>query len=899
MRLALRIARRGIRRNLGRSLLIAVLVGVPVAGATMVDVLARTLSAPEREAQRHVGAADAQVMVAAQRTLPGFRPTAFVDLGHDAEPERDARKVDVAALLPAGARVVPAPFEVPLRLSNGDGIVRTSLRAADVREPLHRHEARVVDGRAPVRSDEALLSSPLAERLGIRAGGTVTTVENGASPSATLRVVGVAQSPFCHSCEQVFVLPGSALAQQAADAEEPPQARYLVDLPAGTSADALWPALARKGVALVPRDAYSHPERYEPPGGVTTGTDELQAIALTVVIAGLGLLEVVLLAGTAFAVGARRQTRELGLVSASGGSARDVRRIVLAQGLVLGLLGAAIGVAVGGALVVGARPLWEHFADSDITGWKFGPWEIAGAALIGLLSGLAAAVVPAIGAGRMHAVDALAERFRTTRSQRRRSALVGGGLIAAGIVCGLAGDRLLAGDFAVYTRALARVQETGAFVTEPTSAGPLALIVGGATLLVAGLVFLAPALIGRLAGLGARLPLSARLAVRDASRHRHRTGPATSAIAVAVAGSVVLAFLLAGSFRADELQHVPLLPAHVLAVEPGDATPDAAVDGARLAAAELPGGRVHELRRPMRVLAKGETLPTDLPETDVRQIYPVQQSQQLDCALGCETSGGSLAVAGDDELNAIAAGGELDGDARDALAAGKVVVFDPELLTGDGHVVLDMGFQDGNEAPPQVRLPAHVAERRLAYAALPSALVPERVARAQGWEIATSLALVRYDAAATADEVDTALGAAEGGGGFAYVDRPTKQSQAVLLVIAAVAGFVTLVGVAISVALSAAEGRADLATLAAVGAPPSRRRALAASQALLIGGMGCALGLAFGAFVAFTARSTTGSPEFVVPWANLAVTGIAVPLLAMLVAAAFTPSRLPMVRRVT
>jgi hypothetical protein len=45
--------------------------------------------------------------------------------------------------------------------------------------------------------------------------------------------------------------------------------------------------------------------------------------------------------------------------------------------------------------------------------------------------------------------------------------------------------------------------------------------------------------------------------------------------------------------------------------------------------------------------------------------------------------------------------------------------------------------------------------------------------------------------------------------------------------------------------------------------------------------------------------ATTGSPDFVVPRGNLAVTGIAVPLLAVLVAAAFTPSRLPMVRRVT
>ena len=117
--------------------------------------------------------------------------------------------------------------------------------------------------------------------------------------------------------------------------------------------------------------------------------------------------------------------------------------------------------------------------------------------------------------------------------------------------------------------------------------------------------------------------------------------------------------------------------------------------------------------------------------------------------------------------------------------------------------------------------------------------------------------------------------------------------------IAAIAALVTLIGVAIAVSLSAAEGRADLATLAAVGAEPRRRRLLAACQALLIAGLGCGLGVLGGTFVAFTARATTGSPEFVVPWSNLLVTTLAVPLLAVVIAAVFTPSRLPLVRRAT
>ncbi len=58
-------------------------------------------------------------------------------------------------------------------------------------------------------------------------------------------------------------------------------------------------------------------------------------------------------------------------------------------------------------------------------------------------------------------------------------------------------------------------------------------------------------------GPAARMPLSLRLAMRDAARHRHRTGPATRAIAVAVSGSVVLAFLFVGNLRAEELRYAP------------------------------------------------------------------------------------------------------------------------------------------------------------------------------------------------------------------------------------------------------------------------------------------------------------------------------------------------------
>jgi hypothetical protein len=58
--------------------------------------------------------------------------------------------------------------------------------------------------------------------------------------------------------------------------------------------------------------------------------------AILALIATMAVLEVTLLAGPAFAVGARRQRRSLALLAATGGEPAHVRRVVLSQGLLVG-----------------------------------------------------------------------------------------------------------------------------------------------------------------------------------------------------------------------------------------------------------------------------------------------------------------------------------------------------------------------------------------------------------------------------------------------------------------------------------------------------------------------------------------------------------------------------------
>ena len=111
---------------------------------------------------------------------------------------------------------------------------------ADPREPLHRHEAKLEDGRVPTRPDEVLISPSLADRISAGIGSQVHPADG-----PPLTVTGIAEAPFCISCEQIVALPGSHAARLVED-EAPINlstdgAEYLVDLPPGASAEALWP----------------------------------------------------------------------------------------------------------------------------------------------------------------------------------------------------------------------------------------------------------------------------------------------------------------------------------------------------------------------------------------------------------------------------------------------------------------------------------------------------------------------------------------------------------------------------------------------------------------------------------------------------------------------------------
>ena len=90
---------------------------------------------------------------------------------------------------------------------------------------------------------------------------------------------------------------------------------------------------------------------------------ERQSLTLTdelVVGLAVAFLQIVMLAGAAFAVSLRRRQRELALLSAAGAEPGDLTRAVLASGILLGGVGALLGFALPWLVLVAGRPVLER-----------------------------------------------------------------------------------------------------------------------------------------------------------------------------------------------------------------------------------------------------------------------------------------------------------------------------------------------------------------------------------------------------------------------------------------------------------------------------------------------------------------------------------------------------------
>jgi putative ABC transport system permease protein len=887
---ALRIARREAMRARGRSALVLLMIGLPVLAIVALDTLGRTSDVSVREGlPRQLGTADALVRYQGDTTAMVQDPT-LTSYGSAADAPQVARPTA------ATVRSVLGPRGRIVELDQGQAVVRTKLGVAqpdalevDLRDPVARGLFRLTGGRLPRTTNEVVVTGRLASR-GFPIGSELTLQSGGPR-----RVVGLVESTSTRGRNAVVGMRGS-LDFNPNDAVV--QA-WLVTKPGGVS----WSTVQRlnsHALLVLSRSVVEHP----PPASAVSGqvssdggglnSAELTVLALVVAMA---LLEVVLLAGPAFAVGARRQQRSLALIAATGGEPPDIRKVVLASGLVLGSV-AAVGGSVGGVCVAWlARPGVQHFSTELLGPFQLSVRDIVGIAACGFLSAVLAALAPALLAAQHDVVAVLAGRRGETRT-RLRSPILGGVLLGLGVAGAVYGARKPGGEIDITASAIAAVL---------------------------GMVLLIPVVVAQLGRLARGLPLPARFAVRDAARHRSRTAPAVAAVAATVAGVVALGIGGMSDAAQNRATYTPRGPIGAATVTAGGTQkPDwPAIEA--VVRRQLPASHITRMLGVTNAtnfapLAAGS--PTD--GLDVQPILRGGTDQDGESYLSAFGTG---VLVGTPTFQAM--GTHLSKADREratqALAAGKVVVFTRQPIAARVTSVRLMRQHlsaDGNNASIRTvgkwTVPA-VGITAPGTAQPAQAVVPTAALRVTGLTETTTALLVDGVHISTAD--NDALSEALTGvdiNASVWVERGfhDNSTTVILLLLGCVGGALVLGGTLTATFLALSDARPDFATMGAIGAAPNTRRTVAASYAGTIGFVGATLGAAVGFIpgiaVTFPLTSASwakgsidasgapiGSHFIDVPWLMIIGLVVALPLLTAAVVGLSTRSRLPMVSRLS
>lgn len=877
---ALRLAWRDAWKAKGRSILVLVMITLPVLAITAAAVIQATADVDAVDGMpRTLGSAEARITPMGGLVVQTPDPD---DASGTISAGERPTLTDLAAVLGDREVITIADgfAEVPL----GDRRLDVMPTEVDLRNPLTEGMFDLRVGELPARPGEAVINDAFADR-GVEIGDTLDLL------GQDVTVVGIGRDATYRDGLSIIGPPGSFGADFSGDG---PETEWLVGGDPVEWSDVL--ALNKQGAMVRSRAVLLDPppvrEQAEEMGYDTGYEGYIAVVALIVTMA---LLEVVLLAGPAFAVGARRQARTLALMAASGGTPRQARRVVLASGVVLGAAAALIGAVLGVLLGLALLPVVQQFSNA----W-FGPVEVNWLAVVvvaafGLLSAFLAAVVPAWLASRQDVVAVLSGR-RGDPPPSARTPVFGVVLLGVGIALSVFGVR----------------------------GGELAIALG-AVVAVFGMIFIVPLVVGVIARLSGRLPLVMRYAARDAARHRTRTVPAIAAVAATVAGVVALGIANSSDEAQNRETYTPTLAmgAATVGVFPDYSpnysertlAPDDVWDEIDAALAErLPDAS------PQLLLGQRSELPGG---SDVHFEVVSDEDEQLYGNWGGAPSNAQTLVSDsvvpgildvdDSERAAISA----------ALEAGRAVVFTQSTVEADEVTVRShiYSMESDEETRASYTWPAlFVASPTMVPVQL---LLPTALAEETGVAVTRVGYYLDDEDISAADEKDMN----ETLGGIwehaqLYVERGYQTPDDIfilLLVLFTLGGVLMLGGTLTATFLALSDARPDLATLSAVGAAPRSRRGVAASYALVVGFVGAVLGALVGFVpgVAITYPLTsqnmgvcssnaagmfecdTSGPFLDVPWLMILALVIVLPLLTSAIVGLTARSRLPLAARLT
>ncbi len=366
------------------------------------------------------------------------------------------------------------------------------LRSQAAHGPYGGPMLSLLSGRYPTNASEIAVTSTVATDFHLRVGGTSKL------GGVTRRVVGIVQNPQSLLDEFALVVPGQVA--------NPTNVTVLFTAPRSS-----FHSLA-KGVQINTPASVAQSNPLNP-----------ETISLAALVLGMLLIALVSIGG--FTVLAQRRMRSIGMLESIGATDRHVRRVISANGTIVGFAGAILGFLLGLVAWLAYRPHLELSAHHDIAVSAL-PWLVVAAAMVlAILAAYFSSSRPARAVTRVPIVVALSGRPAPAR-QIHRSAVPGiVFLVASFLLLGYSGG-----------------------TDKGNGSGGAPELLFGLLLLVPGLILLAPFFLSLTGQLSRRAPIATRLALRDLARYRARSGSALSAISIGVLVAVIVILATASRF---------------------------------------------------------------------------------------------------------------------------------------------------------------------------------------------------------------------------------------------------------------------------------------------------------------------------------------------------------------
>ncbi|GGN31512.1 ABC transporter permease [Streptomyces fuscichromogenes] len=377
----------------------------------------------------------------------------------------------------------------------------------------HRSPVKLTSGHAPQGAGQALLDADTADKKHVRIGDTLTVQ---AQPGTfRVEIVGIATFTTTNPGAALVFLDPAVAAKELLGS--PGRATSIsVDAAQGVT-DAVLKGRIGAAIGTGTYDLKTADEQAKSSAADLGGfLDVIKYVMLG--FAGIATLVGVFLIVNTFSMLIAQRTRELGLLRALGADRRQVRRSVLTEAVLLGLVGSTLGLGAGIGLALGLIKLMTAFGMNLKTTEMVIGWGTPVAAyVVGVGVTFVAAYLPARRAATVSPMAALADAEIAGIGKPLRTRAIVGGIVGALGAAALAGCAT-----ASKTASAASLLGLGVVLTliATVIAGPLLVrpvirVLGGAF----------PALFG---------PVG-RMSQRNALRNPRRTGATAAALMVGLA----------------------------------------------------------------------------------------------------------------------------------------------------------------------------------------------------------------------------------------------------------------------------------------------------------------------------------------------------------------------------